>query len=190
MAGFDKAKEAYKHVPRNVLQNTPLIKVHGLYIAGLYKPPYWIDQLLNITSISGTKAELAYYTAAYATVGSEKDGIFTFKDFSISSDITITNYSTSTSNVGTEKSGIFTFKDFDIGELGIMSYGNDYAEAGSDGDDGSGVQRSPGIFTFIDFNIKDDDITITNCSNIIMDPYPIVPVLNILMLTTTLATIN
>ena len=95
MANVFKAKEAYKKTPAKVNPDKPFVAVHGLYIAGMWRPPYWIDTTLNMTKIGGSQAaDVVYYTTSteYPKMGV---GVVLVDFTTDVSNITIQKYSTS-----------------------------------------------------------------------------------------------
>jgi hypothetical protein len=127
MANISKAKEIYKSTPNKVNPNRPLIPVHGLYVAGLYRPPYWIDSVLNIVKLStATAANVVYYTDSTDVAYTEKNGVIQLIDIDIS-DMIIVEYGED-SDSSYEKDGIVQLTNIDIGELDVLSFGNDESD--------------------------------------------------------------
>ena len=63
MSNIFKSKEIYKKIPVKVNPNKPIVALRGLYVAGKYRAPYWIDAVLNIRQLSTTRAaDVVYYT--------------------------------------------------------------------------------------------------------------------------------
>jgi len=127
MANISKAKEIYKSTPGKINPNRPLISVHGLYVAGLYRPPYWIDSVLNIVKLSTTSAaDVVYYTETSDTSYPEKNGVIQLTNIDIG-DADIIQYGEDFDS-SYEKDGIVQLTDISIGELDIISYGNDESD--------------------------------------------------------------
>lgn len=124
MANIFKASEAYKKVPNKILQTKPLVTVHGLYIAGLYRPPYWIKPIINVCSIGGSRAaDVAYYTSISTEMYSEKDGILFVKNMSFIDDISYVDYSVSSYAGYVEPEGILFADNVSfVGDISVMSY--------------------------------------------------------------------
>jgi hypothetical protein len=127
MANISKAKEIYKSTPNKVNPNRPLIPVHGLYVAGLYRPPYWIDSVLNIVKLSTTTAaNVVYYTDSTDVAYTEKNGVIQLTSIDID-DVGVIQYGEDFDS-SYEKDGIVQLTDIAIGELDIISYGNDESD--------------------------------------------------------------
>jgi hypothetical protein len=95
VANVFKAREAYKKVHGTIDPNKPIIAVRGLYVAGMWRPPYWIDTTLNMTKIGGLQAaDVVYYTASteYPKMGV---GVVLVDFTTDVSNMTIRKYSTS-----------------------------------------------------------------------------------------------
>lgn len=70
MANIFKSKEVYKHVttePHNGGQHK-LIPVRGVYVANVYRAPYTIDHMLEITDIKNEYATVELYRETNVTV--------------------------------------------------------------------------------------------------------------------------
>lgn len=65
MPNIFKSKEIFKHVIRN--GSHELIPVRGVYVAGTYRPPYLIDQNIDITYIGGRPAAITPYSKVTVT---------------------------------------------------------------------------------------------------------------------------
>jgi hypothetical protein len=77
MANIFKSKEVYKHVttePHNGGQHK-LIPVRGVYVANVYRPPYYIDHTLEITNIENSYVTVDEYKETPVTAFAS--GIFT-----------------------------------------------------------------------------------------------------------------
>ena len=124
MANIFRASEAYKKVPNKILQTKPLVTVHGLYIAGLYRPPYWIKPIINVCSIGGSRAaDVAYYTSISTEMYSEKDGILFVKNMSFIGDISYVDYTVSSYTGYVEPEGILFADSVSlVGDISVMSY--------------------------------------------------------------------
>lgn len=125
MANVFKAKEAYKKTPAKVNPDKPFVAVHGLYIAGMWRPPYWIDATLNMTKIGGSQAaDVVYYTEASDTGYVEPEGILKIVGITMG-DPTLIEY-TSTSDFGyVEPEGILKILSITMGEPSLIFYGRD-----------------------------------------------------------------
>jgi hypothetical protein len=129
MANISKAKEIYKSTSRKIRPDTPFVKVRGLYVAGVYRPPYLIKPLLNVVKIGGVNpANVAYYTQASASAYVEPEGILQLKSINIG-EVELVNYTETSSSAYVEPEGIIQLKSIDIGEVGVVFFGNDDASA-------------------------------------------------------------
>lgn len=127
MANISKAKEIYKSTPGKINPNKPFVPIRGLYVAGLYRPPYWIDSVLNVVRLATTSAaNVVYYTDSTDVAYTEKNGVIQLTNIDIG-DADIIQYGEDFDE-SYEKDGIVQLTDISIGELDIISYGNDESD--------------------------------------------------------------
>ena len=56
MSNIFKSSEIYKRLPKVSSKENPLRTVRGIYVAGAYKAPHYIDGCIHVSEISSTKA--------------------------------------------------------------------------------------------------------------------------------------
>lgn len=179
MANVFKAKEAYKKTPAKIDPNKPFVAVHGLYIAGMWRPPYWIDVTLNMTKIGGSQAaDVVYYTEASDTGHVEPEGILSVVSITMDEPVLV-EYTSISDNGYVETEGILDILSITMGEPDIVFY-DQYTDTGYVEPDGilNVVEITMGQPTLYQYSIKDGEQS------------PGQPILNIKTHGTTSATIT
>ena len=127
MANISKAKEIYKSTPGKINPNKPFVPIRGLYVAGLYRPPYWIDSVLNVVKLATTSAaEVAYYTEADADTRASTMNMIQF-DVDLSY-MDVTRYSTDSGDIHTKNACMNMIQfEIDMSDLQIVRYYTDEA---------------------------------------------------------------
>jgi hypothetical protein len=125
MANISKAKEIYKSTPGKINPNKPFVPIRGLYVAGLYRPPYWIDSVLNVVKLATTSAaDVAYYTEADAETHASTMSMIQF-DVDLSY-MDVTRYSTASGDIHTKNACMNMIQfDVDMSDLQVVRYYTD-----------------------------------------------------------------
>ena len=181
MGNIFKAKEIYKKTPVSENPNKPLVKLHGLYVAGTYRPPYFIDCTLTLSQISSTPAEVVYYTEASDTGYDDNgDGLLHINGVTIGDPTIISFTQTSDTGYDDNGNGLLRINGVTIGELDVYSFTN-VDDSGYD-DNGNGLLRINDV-TLTGF-------TVTEISYLKNTQPPGQPVLNIKSIATVVATVT
>jgi hypothetical protein len=175
MANIFKAKEIYKHTPSNINPNKPFVALRGLYVAGAYRSPYWVDAVLNITKLSTTTAaDVVYYTSIEETT--YDSGVLRIKNISLD-DGQIVEYTSVNVSGYEQPEGILRIKDVSVGEPSIVFY----TSIDHDGYD-TGILRIK--------NVSVDNFQVISIPIIHNEQPPGQPILNIKQMNTVVANIT
>ncbi len=71
MANVFRSKEVYKHPPKSLHGKNVIIPVRGLYVTGEYRPPYYNENGIMITDISGSKPKIVNFTDKISLSGDD-----------------------------------------------------------------------------------------------------------------------
>ena len=185
MANVNKAQEVYKSTPGKISQSRPFVPVRGLYVAGVWRPPYWIDQVLNITRVGQSQpATIVNFTEKdeNARIGVAKMIAF---DTSISR-MRVDRYSMITENPRVSVAKMIQFKA-DLSNMEVTRYSSASYDKYS-GNGGSGGQLT-GCLRMIQFSANTSEMAVNRVIQVTNVQPPGLPVLNIKSYTTVDATI-
>ena len=68
MANIFRANEVYKKPSKFLHDKNEMIPVRGVYVTGEYRPPYYSDSGLTLTSISSTSPTIANFIDEYKDI--------------------------------------------------------------------------------------------------------------------------
>lgn len=98
MGNIFRSNEVYKHTKTIINGHHQIIPVRGVYITGEYRPPYYNEPGIHITSITSTSPTIRDFTDVER---SDEDGMVKVLNFSVTrSEPTITNYTVNTVSSG------------------------------------------------------------------------------------------
>lgn len=123
MANIHQSKEVYKKY-RNIHGDAVVVPVTGVYVTGIYRPPYYVNHGLTISSLTTQKATVVDFTEDDATVNTD-NGLYLL-DFTMdvyNPDITI--YTTSETNVYNDNGLYLLDFTMDVANPDITYYSSD-----------------------------------------------------------------
>jgi hypothetical protein len=122
LSNIFKSKEIYKKIPVKVNPNKPIVVLRGLYVAGKYRAPYWIDAVLNIKQLSTTRAaDVVYYTTR--EVHQVLDVGVTMTEFDVNiSNIVVTKYTVDSTSNWFDIGVTMTKFDVDTSNMSYLKY--------------------------------------------------------------------
>lgn len=101
MGNVFKSDEVYKHLKYDLHDRNEIVPVRGVYITGVYSPPYYNEPIIRIDSITSTPATLADLTETDRTNGN--DPSMKILDFSLTlNELSLTNYTVADLNPGSD----------------------------------------------------------------------------------------
>ena len=121
MANIFKAKEVYKKISSNLNPDKPLVKLHGLYVAGMYRPAYFIDATLTLSQLDSIPATVVYYTEQ--EVHQVLDVGVTMTEFDVNtSNIVVTKYTVDSTSKWFDIGVTMTKFDVDTSNVSYVKY--------------------------------------------------------------------
>lgn len=123
MSKLYNSKEVYKRIPKVKPKDNPLRAVRGMYISGDYRPIYWIDTSIHISSIDTIKATVTDLGTAYSDTFDDSilkiieitPQINLFTDYTQSSGKTFDDNILNIIEINPQQNSIYSYTRSDIG---------------------------------------------------------------------------